>query len=300
MLFDASMNLFRIIVPTTAAITLVAGGAHGQNACPQPAENQAAYALCQLDVPPRPQLDRATLDEARFPICPSTLMRVVVDQRGRVRDAEPLDTPTGENPPCESVAREWTFSPGFRHGAAVSSSLVVRFRYVEPVGKDSIWDPLISWSTRADTLTMSIEWKAPLANAFRPLAPITRDSAIAAVMREVAGQGYRSNINHLCLDLAGREHRFDSVAALMGTTVVAVFPRAECPSIRHEEDGSVTYVPNPPYLHVGVRGAVRPASPDAVVIDTWYSRGMSGAGYLCRATRATPVWSVRCVEVWSS
>lgn len=294
------MNPLHVVLPAAAAAVLITTGAHGQRPCPEPGENQSAFALCQLDVPPRPRLDRASLEEARFPICPSTLMRVIVDERGHVREPEPLDTPTGDNPACESVARRWTFAPGFRHGSAVPSRLVVRFQYVEPTGKDSIWDPLISWSTRADTLTMSVEWKAPSPAAFGPLSAATRDSAIAAVMREVAARGYQSAANHLCLDLAGRENRFDAVTALMGTSVVAVFPRTECPSIRRDEDGTVTYVPNPPYLHVGIRGPVRPASRDAVVIDAWYSRGMPGAGYLCRATRATPAWTVRCFEVWKS
>jgi hypothetical protein len=227
-------------------------------------------------------------------------MRVVVDQRGRVQDPQPLDTPTGENPSCQSVARQWVFAPGFRNGSSVAVHLVIRFRFVEPQGKDSIWDPLISWSTRADTLTMSIEWKAPSPNAFPPFSVATRDSAIAAVMRTVAGNGYQSSINHVCLDLPGRQDRFESVTQIMGATTVAIFPRAQCPSIRHETDGSVTYIPTPPYLHVGIRGPVQPAARDALVIDAWYGRGMAGAGYLCRATRGTPTWSVECFEVWKA
>ncbi len=270
-------------------------------ACPPAATDAlaAVYLPCQIDSAPRPALDVAPPESLGILNCSGALLDIIVASDGTVgRVAVRAGAPRSED--CLDHVAKWQFAPGRVDGKAVPVRVPIQVQVQPPRPRDLLWDPLVEWANRADTIALTLEWREPAVGMFRPLPESAEDSALAAVVRDVAVRGLEAETHHYCLDLTGREHRFDRVARLIGELQRPLHARQGCPSIRTQRDGTVRYVTNPPYLHLGIRGRLRRAARDSYVIDAWYGRGLGGAGLLCRASRARPTWRVRCAVVWEA
>lgn len=286
-----------------AALVLVPLGARAQGVtCPEDFESDepgaAVFLACQLDVLPNPEFDTHLLDTPGYRSCTEVPIRVIIDARGDVVEAQSLDS---SSPQCGGMARRWRFSPGRRGNDPVSVIMLAQLRYEEPEAKDLIWDPTVLLRGGDGALfDLVVAWQQSEHTVFRPLSIASIDSVFAGVLREMIGKGRQDDTDHYCVDLPIGSGRLARVFALMGEQKLPIYPRTGCPSIRTDDQGDVAYVTDRTYLHVGVRGQPRRAAFDAVVVDVWYSQGLSGAGFLCRTSRDVPLWDVRCVTLWAA
>ncbi len=285
------------------ALAFVPLAVQGQGVtCPEDFETDgpdaSVFLACQLDVLPTPEFDPHLLDTPGYRSCAEVPIRVVIDPRGDVSEAQSLDA---ASPNCGGLARRWRFSPGRRGSEPVAVIMLAQLRYEKPEAKDLLWDPTVLLRGGDGALfDLVVVWQPSAQETFRPLSIASIDSAFAGVLGEMIHIGRQDDTDHYCIDLPVGSGRLARVFALMGEQELPIHPRSDCPSIRTDAKGDVSYVTDFPYLHVGVRGTPRRAAFDAVVVDGWFSQGLSGAGFWCRTSRNVPHWTVRCVSLWAA
>lgn len=265
--------------------------------CPVAEAGQSAYLICQIDVAPTPVIDTGALRDMEYAACSGAEFHVIVTRDGGVREAAVSDDTPGARL-CENFALTWRFQPGTVRGRTVDVRMATTLRYTVPKRADLIWDPSIDWQPGRAGYVLSVRWAPAAGNIVFSTA--TRDSAFASVVKAVASHGRLENLDHYCVDLGDSQERTPDVIGLTGDLGAPTYSRDECPSIIQLAGGGVGYVRDPPYLHVGIRGSMRPASSRAVVVDAWYARGMGGAGFVCRAERVGLIWRARCLTIWSA
>ena len=140
------------------------------------------YFPCQTDVPPRPALDIATPDSLGILNCSGALLDIIVTPEGTVsRVAVRAGAPRSEN--CLDYVQNWRFAPGRRGGTPVPVRVPVQVQVQPPRPRDLLWDPIVEWAPRADTIALTLEWREPAFGMFRPLPESAEDSAMAADWR---------------------------------------------------------------------------------------------------------------------
>jgi hypothetical protein len=289
------------MVLVALALAPLAARAQGVT-CPEDFEadgpDASVFLACQLDVLPNPEFDPYLLDTPGYRSCAGVPLRVTIDSRGGVSEAESLDS---ASPQCGGLARRWQFSPGRRGDEPVGVIMLTQLRYEKPEPKDLLWDPTVLLRGGDGALfELVVAWQPSEHENFRPLSIASIDSAFAGVLSEMIRIGRQDDTDHYCVDLSVGSGRLARVFALMGEQDLPIHPRSSCPSIRTDDKGDVSYDTDRPYLHVGVRGTPRRAAFDAVVVDVWFSQGLSGAGFWCRTSRDVPQWAIRCVSLWAA